>query len=274
MHREHSSGSYLRFLALCRDAGLEPSALRDGVLDRMCLLASLTETVSDCERTAQLAQQMFRHYDGRGPEHAFSPVEQRTVIIGGLFSDIGKTGPAAAAPALQRVITEIFGVENVPTPSMALADFLHRYFPRDARERARALEQAGIALAQPMRELWNRHSVWTLEIIDHDGVPAEAVAAAATHHLLENVNPDAIVAEDGRFTRYFGSNYAFDRPEKLVIVLDKYDAARRRAGRSHREAVAFLRALVTRHPRFGADAQLASLIDDVSVALAHTDVYA
>jgi hypothetical protein len=265
--------SFARFCALVREAGVDLGSLREGLLSRMRLLASITETVADCDRAAQLARCVFAGYAARHPVEAFSPLEQRTVIVGGLFSDIGKTGPTAAGLAAQRVITEIFGVENVPTPNMSLYEFLLRYFPSDADARAAELGALAIPLAQTMRSFWNCHSTWTLEIIDHDGVPAEAVAAAATHHLLENVNPGAIVAPDGRFTRYFGENYRFDRPEKLVIVLDKYDAARRRAGRDHAGAVRFLRDIVGRHPRFGRDVDFRRLIDDVDSMLADVSLY-
>jgi hypothetical protein len=55
------------------------------------------------------------------------------------------------------------------------------------------------------------------------------------------------VASDRRFTRAFGDNAGFDRAEKLIILLDKYDALRRRGGRSHEQALAWLR------ERLGAD---------------------
>ena len=71
------------------------------------------------------------------------------------------------------------------------------------------------------------------------GVPGEGrIAAAAAHHLLDGVNPEAIVDEDGNYSADFGENKHFHRPEKLVIVLDKYDALRRRGGNSHEQAIA------------------------------------
>jgi hypothetical protein len=49
-----------------------------------------------------------------------------------------------------------------------------------------------------MREFWNLHSAWALHVLQEDGVPA-----AATHHILENVNPDSLIAEDGPVTSPF-----------------------------------------------------------------------
>lgn len=115
-----------------------------------------------------------------------------------------------------------------------------------------------------MRHFWNLHTAWTLEIIDGAGVPAEAVAAAASHHMLDNINPDAIVGADDRFTRRFGANTCFDRAEKLVIVLDKYDALRRRGRLSHAEAIAWLIERLAKNERFRGDRELTTLIADIN----------
>jgi hypothetical protein len=114
-----------------------------------------------------------------------------------------------------------------------------------------------------MREVWNLHSAWTLHVLQGDGVPMEAVPAAATHHILENVNPDSLIAEDGRFTKYFGKHASFERPEKLVILLDKYDAALRRGRCTHDQAIASLREVIANNHRFCGDHGFLELIEDL-----------
>jgi hypothetical protein len=114
-----------------------------------------------------------------------------------------------------------------------------------------------------IREFWNHHSGWTLQIVEAGGVPPEVIAAAATHHLLDDVNPDRIVASDRRFSRPFGDNTSFDRAEKLIILLDKYDALRRRGGRTHDQAIAWLRERVDSSAAFHGDAEFLTLIADL-----------
>jgi hypothetical protein len=111
----------------------------------------------------------------------------------------------------------------------------------------------------------------TLQILRGDGVPPGAVIAAAAHHLLENINPLAIIANDVRFQEYFAKGAMFARPEKLVILLDKYDALRRRSKRSHEGAIAWLRQLVKDHPRFCADRDFFALIDGLDAVVKHGD---
>lgn len=247
-----------RLQALCERAGGNVEELDQPLIDRISLLAERTSTLDDCERAMDIAAHIFEHYARQGDP--FSEVEKATVRFGSLFSDIGKTGPGNANLEQQRLIAEMFSIEGVSDDKMSVAHFFERYFPRQATERTRQFASLGLDPKMTMREFWNLHSGWTLQVMQRVGVPHEAVAAAATHHLLENINPDSIVADDGTFTRQFGTNSAFDRAEKLVIVLDKYDAARRRGSLDHAAAIAWLRQLIAKNARFSGDPQFAALI--------------
>ena len=235
--------------------------------DRMRLVAEGSKTFDDALRMASFAHRIFRHYERTKPTKVFTPKEQATVVLASLFSDIGKTGPAEADATARRYVVDVFAVENVKDDRQSLDTFLHTYFPNDAETRLSALEALGIDRSISIRQFWNLHSSWTLAILEKAGVPPEAVAAAATHHLLDDVNPGAIVGDDDRFTRRFGDNASFDRAEKLVIVLDKYDAARRRGHLTHDAAIAWLEDRIAKSPRFHDDAELRELVDDVRVVL-------
>lgn len=262
-----------RIKEACARAGVSVAQLDQAILERMALLAQYTPTFDDCQRTMDMADLVFAHLEAAGD--SFSSLEKATVRIGSLFSDIGKTGPGRASTDQQRLVAEMFSVERVPDDTITVLEFFRLYFPADAPERCRCFASLDLDPSMPIRQFWNLHSAWTLDIMQTVAVPPEAVAAAATHHLLENVNPDSIVAADGTFTRRFGSNSAFDRPEKLVIVLDKYDAVRRRGRRDHASAISWLKALVLDNERFRADAQFNAMIDAVDAALSdkHTIFY-
>jgi hypothetical protein len=252
-----------RLKEICGKVGLDIEKVRPSILERVKLLAETTETVNDCERAAGFAEEIFDLYEHDKPAEKFSDLEKKIVVIGSIFSDIGKTGPGEALPESQKLIAEMFAVEDVRNPKMTVEEFFGMYFSQDAADRVQRFRDLNLDPHMTMREFWNMHSLWTLQIIQGDGVPEEAVAAAATHHLLENVNPDSIVAEDGRFTQFFGENASFDRPEKLVILLDKYDAARRRGKKSHAEAVEWLKNLIKKNERFEGDLQFLELIGDL-----------
>jgi hypothetical protein len=86
------------------------------------------------------------------------------------------------------------------------------------------------------------------------------------------VNPDSLVAEDGHFTKYFGKHASFERPEKLVILLDKYDAALRRGRCTHDQAIASLREAIARSHRFCDDHEFLELIGDLDEVTKVTQV--
>lgn len=150
---------------------------------------------------------------------------------------------------------------------MPVTRFFDTYFAADAADRVRGFRALGLDPDMSMREFWNLHSVWTLLILRGDGVPPGAVIAAAAHHLLENINPLAIIAEDLRLKEYFDKSVLFARPEKLVILLDKYDAVRRRGKRSHDEAIAWLRQLIAAHPRVRNDQGFSTLIEGLDAVV-------
>lgn len=237
------------------------------VLERMRILAASSETATDGTRMARWAAAVFDHYDAANPSRPWTPVERSTVVLGCLFSDIGKTGPLHADADGQILIAEMFSVEGVKDETQSVATFLAAYFPHDAEERIARFSALGLDASMTMRSFWNLHAAWTYEITDAGGVPKEAVAAAATHHFLDDINPRGLVCADGSFTQPFGQNVAFDRAEKLVILLDKYDAARRRGACGHEAAIAWIRGWIERRARFADDADLAQILAAVEAAL-------
>ena len=260
-----SAATLERVRKACARADVDIEQLDAAIIERLGLLAETTSTLDDCQRAVELAGRVFAHYEKAG--FPFTPIEKSTVKIGSLFSDIGKTGPALATQDQQRLVVEMFSIELVPDDTISVADFFARYFPSDAAQRCQRFVSLGLEPSMKIRQFWNLHSAWTLDIMRTRAVPDEAVAAAATHHLLENINPDSIVAADGSFTRRFGSNSAFDRAEKLVIVLDKYDAVRRRSGRDHAAAIEWLRTLIKNNERFKDDQQFNEVIGAVDAAI-------
>jgi hypothetical protein len=257
------TSSFDRLRALCADVGFDLERIRPSILARLRLLAETTETVNDCERAVRIANEVFRYYDVSKPLNRFTALERRIVVIGTIFSDIGKSGPAEAALDGQKLVAEMFAVERIMDERTSVARFFEVYFPVDAAHRARRFGALGLDPAMTMRQFWNLHSAWTLHVLEGDGVPMEALPAAAAHHILENVNPDSLIAADGHFTKYFGKHASFERPEKLVILLDKYDAAIRRGRCTHERAIASLREVIARSHRFRGDHGFLELIEDL-----------
>jgi len=248
------------------EIGLDKKEIGPQIIGRMKLLDKLTCFVADALAAIRYSDIIFNFYENTNSP--FSDGEKQIVKIGMLFSDIGKTGPARANKRQQRLIAEMFAVENVRNTEMPVREFLKKYFPKDVEMRIKTFKELGLDSLMPIRDFWNLHTSWTLEIISGDGVPPEAVAVAATHQLLEDINPEDIVGTDGHFTKYFGENTNFDRPEKLLILLDKYEAFRRRLGKSHQETIARVRGIIAENKRYADDEEFTALLKNMETALA------
>lgn len=254
-----------QFDEVCVRAGLVPSHMSPELAGRMLLLAEHTLTFEDCVRAIDLADEIFAFCERR--LQPFTAADQMIVRVGSLFSDIGKTGPARANLSQQHIVARLFAIEGVRNEKVSLGAFIDDHFPKESQRIIDELGQLGVRGDLTLRQFWNLHSRWTFEILEPSNLPPEAVAAAATHHLLEHANPGELVDENDRFTRDFGTNIAFDRPEKLVILLDKYDAVRRRGHRDHDGAMAWLRDLINGHPRFAGDTEFRELLNVLDEAL-------
>src|SRR5262245_34814137 len=99
-----SLGDLKQLYEVCADVGVPFEDASPVVYARMRLLAERTATVADAARIAGLARKVFGYYDRHAPEARFSEIEKRIVVVGGLFSDIGKTGPADADVAGQHLV--------------------------------------------------------------------------------------------------------------------------------------------------------------------------
>ena len=160
-------------------------------------------------------------------------------------------------------------MENIiDSNKVTLEQFVKEYFPEDVEKKLTVIETIEkITRDMTMREFYNLHSEWTLGIISGDGVPPEAIAAAAVHHALEGVNPQNIIGQDGRFTKYFGNNISFSRDDKLIIILDKYDAARRRGKMNHNQAIEFVRNKINSNEQFTGDTEFNELLNNLDAMI-------
>jgi hypothetical protein len=259
--KELSDTESLRIIRIFAEIGLDLLKISPAIVTRLKLLNRETNFLEDEHRATHYAKAVFDWYKDNQPKNEWTETEKKIVTVGTMFSDIGKTGPRIANEAQQELIVQMYGIENVEDPKMRVADFIVKYFHDDAQERINMFRSLNLDDQMTMRSFWDLHVFWTYEIIIGDGVPPEAVAAAATHHFIQGLNPQGIVGENGKFKDKFGDNASFDRAEKLVILLDKYDAYRRRGGKSNLDAVTCLKGDVARSQQFADDTQFAELID-------------
>lgn len=263
-----------RIAELFIELGISTEEIHPNILRKLKLLNERTQTFKDEEKAIHIAQELFRYYEENYPDKKFTDQEKKTVLVGTLFTDIGKTGPRDATSEQEEIILDIYSIENIDKPpeEITLLQFMNNNFPGDAEKRLETIETIEkISRNMTMREFYNLHPEWTLDIVSGDGVPPEAIGAAAAHHALEGVNPKNIINKDGRFTKYFGGNVSFSRDDKLIIILDKYDAARRRSKMTHAQAIEFVRKKIKSNEQFAGDEEFEELVNNLDAMISKNE---
>lgn len=243
---------------------------------RLALLDRFTPTVDDEIRAISLAGRVFEQAEAAG--RPYTDIEQRAVVMGTLFSDIGKSGPRRATLPQADLVVSIYAQENITPDELAgtVTDFFRRYCTNGQSEeqlavfRSLHLDPNGMT----MRDFYNLHSSWTLDILwGETRLPQEVIAVAASHHRLRDDNPRGIFNDDDTYRFPFGGATRYGRAEKLVSLLDQYDAFRRRSGLSRTETVEKLREIVNgaRGGRYANDAEFAEIITDIDLSLGQQD---
>lgn len=264
---ESRNGGEIAIHDIAAEAEINLDMIKPEIVNRLILLHEKTQTLEDAHRAILLAKELFHFYELHKPRDVFSQEEQRIVTIGTFFTDIGKTGPLEADNKTRQCVAEIYGIEGNIDSSMRIDSFLKLHFSDDSEYRMGLLRSIGVRPATTMRAFWDLHSNWTYLIVVGGGVPIEAAAAAASHHLLEGINPlEIFTSSERKLSRYFKKE-GFERAVKLIILLDKYDAARRRGKKTHSDAIAYACGAVYKNPYFKDDPVFQNLIEAIDKSL-------
>lgn len=249
---------------LIKKAGLNPNLIHKDILSRLKTLHEGSETFKDELRAIELAKMFFEHYKKKDGAKAFSAEEQNVVLAGTLFSDIGKTGPSDASPLLSKKVLSMYKIDaHFNTNIVDIKTFLEMFFDeKEQEEYLKTLEANGINGDMPMREFFNKHSEWGLKILkknEGQGIPSDAIIAAASHHMLEGMNPVNITK--------------LSRGAKMVILLDKYDARLRRGAVKHEEAIDWLKNYVMERSSEEDKAEFLELLENMDESLKDNNLY-
>ncbi len=275
------NGEYIRrehitLEEISQEAGLNLGTIDAETRGRLRLLHEKTATLKDERHAILLVKQFIENYEKNAEKKSFTIEEQRTVFLGTLLSDIGKTGPHGAPLPVQKCIAEMYGIDidlEPPAEIMTVQEFLGKFFLDDAKRRLGLLSLVKVTPEMTMREFFKLHAKWTWSILKHAiGIPRDALVAAATHHVLEGVDPVGILEVENT-ENHKKPRLKLSRAAKLVILLDKYDAARSRGKLNHKDAIARLRSTISRNLRSAPDGEFAQLITDMEIVFTDNTLY-
>jgi len=107
-----------------------------------------------------------------------------------------------------------------------------------------------------MRAFWDRHGYWTHDILEADaeGIPARARVIAGSHHMDRGIDPYEFSSDD----------YVDRLENRILMAVDKYQAAVARSQKTHGEAMAIVKRILS--PNYDNDAimnDVLKVVDEV-----------
>jgi hypothetical protein len=164
---------------------------------------------------------------------------RRDMSIAAYLHDIGKSGPFDAPQATQEAIVKLYAVENVADPDQTIAETARTNFSsEDAESMLKRLRSCGLRSHDTMRAFWDRHGYWTHDILEADSedIPVRARVIAGSHHMDRGIDPYEFSSDE----------YVDMLENRILIAVDKYQAAVARSQKTHAEAMELVTTILSR----------------------------
>ena len=163
---------------------------------------------------------------------------RRDMSIAAYLHDIGKSGPFDAPRATQEAIVKLYAVENIADPDQTIAETARTNFSsEDAESMLERLGSCGLRSHDTMRAFWDRHGYWTHDILEADSadIPVRARVIAGSHHVDRGIDPYEFSSDE----------YVDMLENRILIAVDKYQAAVARGRKTHGEAMETVKGILS-----------------------------
>jgi hypothetical protein len=176
----------------------------------------------------------------------------RDMSIAAYLHDIGKSGPVDASHESQKAIVKLYAVENVANPDQPIAKTVQMNFSfEEAKSILEHLGSCGMRSTDTMRAFWDRHGYWTHDILEADSedIPSRARVVAGSHHMDRGIDPYKLSSGD----------YVAMLESRILMAVDKYQAAVARGQKMHGEAMDVIRRIL--YPQYKRDVMMNRVLE-------------
>jgi len=154
--------------------------------------------------------------------------------VAALLHDIGKSGPVDATPDQQLAIVKVFSYRKKIDLKQSVIEMVQNEFKEEAEDILSKLRQC-IDVNMSMGEFYNSHTKWSFDILNktYEKLPEIIKKLAVLHHLDKG--------DDFVFGLDLGTNPADIIRQRVLMIVDQYQAYLVRSKMSHEEAIKAIR---------------------------------
>jgi hypothetical protein len=166
--------------------------------------------------------------------------------LAAFLHDIGKSGAAEADASGQIAVIRLFSEEGLRDQNQTVFDAVRNCFPDEYDNVIKNLAKSGVNGGMTMRQFYDKHAEWTHDILEkfQESVPERARVVAGSHHIDRGINPYHLSEEEvPAESLLIGAleHYVDILEEKILMVVDKYQASISRSNSPHERAMEFIR---------------------------------
>lgn len=182
-----------------------------------------------------------------------SPKQKQDGLLAAFLHDIGKSGPLSADLVRQLCIIKLFSLKNL-NPKQSVGETVRIHFPDDYEQITEGLLMMGIREDSTMRNFWDKHVWWTHDILSKypEVIGDKVNLIASSHHINVGINPCMVPEDEIPYeSEVIGAleNYIDFLEERILMVVDKYQAVLVRGQVSHDGAMDYLKTTFQMHKK-------------------------
>lgn len=231
-----------------RQFGIE--SVPEEIVSRLALIEENSEFNNDSRMIREGFKNVWQELEKEGFAAAANQEEGE---LAAFVHDIGKSGSAEADRAGQLAVIRLFALENLSDPNIKVGEVVRKYFSPESGSVLEDLAKSGVNTEMTMREFYDQHGQWTYDILEKypEAFTARVRTIAASHHLDRGINPCRLSEEEMKASL----------PEKILMAVDKYQAAISRRRLNHQGAISSLRSIL--FPKYESDPLMKSVIEAI-----------
>lgn len=167
--------------------------------------------------------------------------------------DIGKSGGILLNADGQLAVIKLFSADRFTypiDPKITVGQAINECFSEERDLVTQNLSRTGVDEEMPMRQFYDMHAQWTRDILEKFAkfIPKRTRIVAASHHMDRGINPYNLTETEVPVESLIIGvleEYINNLEEKILMVVDKYQAAIARGRANHSQAVDLLKKILS-----------------------------